>query len=56
MIIEKIGQGYWSEQLKVTAEDGEILTKEMVEEKFSFPFGCIVRGQAPTFYVDNYLD
>jgi hypothetical protein len=56
MKVELLSKGYFSEQLRVTEEEGEILTKEMVEERFSYPFGCVVHGKGPIFYVDSYLD
>ena len=56
MIIKKISNGYASELYKVTAEKNECLTKEMVEEKFAFPFGCTVMRSGDDFIVECYTD
>ena len=51
-----ISRGYARETYLVEAEEGEELTKEMVEERYSFPFGCHVTGGNGKFYVANYMD
>ena len=51
-----ISRGYAHETYYVEAEEGEILTKEMVEERYNEPFGCYVTGGNGKFYVDSYTD
>lgn len=51
-----ISRGYAHETYYVEAEEGEILTKEMVEERYNKPFGCHVVGGNGKFYVDSYTD
>jgi hypothetical protein len=51
-----ISRGYARETYCVEAEEGEILTKEMVEERYDEPFGCSVTGGNGKFYVDHYTD
>lgn len=51
-----ISRSYARETYYVEAEDGEILTKEMVEERYNKPFGCHVVGGNGKFYVDSYTD
>ena len=51
-----ISRGYAQETYYVEAEEGEILTKEMVEERYNEPFGCYVTGCNGKFYVNSYTD
>lgn len=51
-----ISRGYAHETYYVEAEEGETLTKEMVEERYNEPFGCYVTGGNGKFYVNSYTD
>lgn len=51
-----ISRSYTRETYLVEAEEGEELTKEKVEERYDFPFGCHVTGRNGKFYVDSYTD
>lgn len=42
MTIRVLNKGYAYTTYKVEAESNEILTKEMLEERFDEPFGCQV--------------
>jgi hypothetical protein len=42
MQVKRLNNTYASTYYEVTAEDGEVLTREKVEEKMGGPFGCYI--------------
>lgn len=47
-IVRELYRGYASITYAIEADEGEILTKEGIEDKFGSPFGCHVSGCCAT--------
>lgn len=56
MNIKLVNRAYARETYFIEAEEGEELTKEMLEERYKEPFGCCVTGGNGKFCVDVYTD
>ena len=56
MNIKLVNRTYARETYFIEAEEGEELTKEMLEERYKEPFGCCVTGSNGKFYVNVYTD